>query len=91
MGGSDRVTTRFAEDAVVCDEGRDIHGRGAIRAWAAGVRRKHHFHDEVATAEEVADRTCRYRSMTGDFLGNPVDLSYRFRLAGLGIIALVIS
>jgi hypothetical protein len=84
MGGSDRVTACFAEDTVVRDEGRDIHGQGAIRVWAAEVRRKYRFHAEAAAAEEVADRTVVAAHLTGDFPGNPVDLGYRFRLAGLG-------
>ena len=42
----DRVAACFAPDAVVRDEGRNRHGRVAIRAWAAEVRRKYHFHAE---------------------------------------------
>jgi ketosteroid isomerase-like protein len=87
----DRVAACFAEDAVVRDEGRDIHGRGAIRAWAEESRRKYRFHAEVMTVEETADRTVVTAHLTGDFPGNPVDLRYRFKLAGPEIIALEIS
>jgi len=37
MGESDRLTACFAEDAVVRDEGCDIHGRGAIRLDGEGA------------------------------------------------------
>jgi len=73
------------------DEGCDIYGRGAIRAWAEEVRRKYHFHAEVMAVEEAANRTVVTAHLTGNFPGNPVDLRYRFKLAGPEIIALEIS
>jgi ketosteroid isomerase-like protein len=88
---ADRVAACFAEDAVVRDEGRDIHGRGAVRAWAEESRRKYRFHAEVMTVEEAADRTVVTAQLTGDFPGSPVDLRYQFKLAGSEIIALEIS
>ena len=87
----DRVAACFAEGAVVHDEGRDIHGRNAIRAWAKETRRKYRFHAEILNAEEAADRTVVTAHLTGDFPGNPVDLHYRFKLAGAEIIALEIG
>ena len=51
---ADRVAACFAEDAVVRDEGRDIHGRRAIRAWAEETRRKYRFHAEVKSVEAAA-------------------------------------
>lgn len=86
-----RVAACFAEDAVVRDEGRDIHGRGAVRGWAEESRRKYRFHATVLTVEEAADRIVVTAHLTGDFPGNPVDLRYRFKLAGPKIIALEIS
>src|SRR5258706_7521859 len=88
---ADRVAACFAEDAVVRDEGRDIHGRGAIRAWAKETRRKYRFHAEILDAEEAADRTIVTAHLTGDFPGSPLDLHYRFKLAGAQIIALEIG
>jgi ketosteroid isomerase-like protein len=88
---ADRVAACFAQDAVVRDEGRDIHGRGAIRAWAQETRRKYRFHAEVLRVEEAADRTVVTAHLTGDFPGNPVDLRYRFKLTGSRIIALEIN
>lgn len=86
-----RVAACFAADAVVRDEGRDIQGRGAVRAWAEETRRKYRFHAEVMMVEQAADRTVVTAHLTGDFPGNPVDLRYRFKHAGPKIIALEIS
>ena len=88
---ADRVAACFAENAVVRDEGRDVHGRGAIRAWAEETRRKYRYHAEPMKVEETADRTVVTAHLTGNFPGNPVDLGYRFKLAGTEIAALEIG
>jgi ketosteroid isomerase-like protein len=88
---ADRVAACFAEDAVVRDEGRDIHGQRAVRAWAQETRRKYRYHAEVVAVEEAADRTIVTAHLTGDFPGNPVDLRYRFKLTGNKIMALEIG
>jgi ketosteroid isomerase-like protein len=88
---ADRVAACFADDAVVRDEGGEYRGRGAIRGWAEEVRHKYHFHAEAIAVEEAADRTIVTAHLTGDFPGNPVDLPYRFKLAGSQIVALEIG
>jgi ketosteroid isomerase-like protein len=90
-GDADRIAACFAEDAIVHDEGRDMHGRAAIRVWAQETRCKYRFHAEVRMVEETVDRTVVTAHLTGDFPGNPVDLRYRFKLAGAEIVALEIS
>ena len=87
----DRVAACFAENAIVHDEGGEMQGRAAIRAWAAEVRRKYQFHAEVLAVAEAGDCTIVTAHLTGDFPGNPVDLRYRFRLDGAEISALEIG
>lgn len=80
----DRVAACFTEGASVRDEGKDIQGRKAIRAWAEETSRKYHFNADIQSIEETVDRTVVLAHLTGDFPGSPIDLSYRFRLsAGL--------
>jgi len=88
---ADRVAACFADDAVVRDEGRDIRGRSAVRVWAQDTRRKYRYHAAVRAAEKVADRTIVTAHLTGDFPGSPIDLCYRFKLAGGKIAALEIG
>jgi len=88
---ADRVAACFAADAVVRDEGRDVRGRAAVRAWAAETRRRYRFHAAVMGLEEEGDRTVVTALLTGDFPGSPVDLRYRFKLAGPEIVALEIA
>jgi ketosteroid isomerase-like protein len=88
---AERVAACFTDDAIVHDEGGDYRGRAAIRDWAEEVRRKYHFHAEPTAVEEAVDRTTVTAHLTGNFPGNPVDLGYRFRLAGSRIAALDIG
>ncbi|CAN7602037.1 nuclear transport factor 2 family protein [Phenylobacterium sp. LjRoot225] len=88
---ADLVAACFTETAFVHDDGQDIHGREAVRAWAAEARRKYRFHAEVLAAEVDAERTMVTAHLTGEFPGNPVDLHYRFRLADRKIAALEIG
>lgn len=88
---ADRVADCFTESAIVQDEGHEIHGRGAVRAWAVETRRKYRFQAEVLAIADDADRTVVTAHLTGDFPGNPVDLRYRFKLADGKIAALEIG
>jgi ketosteroid isomerase-like protein len=88
---ADRIAACFTADAIVHDEGGDIRGRDAVRAWAEETRRKYRFHAEVRMVEEAGDLTVVTAHLTGDFPGAPVDLRYRFKLAGAEILSLNIS
>ena len=77
----DRAAACFAEDAIVRDEGREIHGRGNIRAWAERTGRIYHYSARVTGVEQTADHTVVTAHLKGDFPGSPIDLHYRFRLA----------
>ena len=87
----DRVAACFAADAVVHDEGIDIRGRDAIRAWAEKTSLKYHHRTDPSAVEEVADRTVVTARVAGDFPGSPIGLRYRFRLAGAQIAGLEIA
>jgi ketosteroid isomerase-like protein len=88
---ANRVAACFANDAVVHDEGHDIRGQNAVRAWAEETRRKYRYHAEVVEVEEATDCTVVTARLTGEFPGSPIDLHYRFKLAGSKIIALEIG
>jgi hypothetical protein len=75
----------------VRDEGADIHGRAAVRAWAEETSRKYRFRADILAIEEVADRTVATAHLTGDFPGSPIDLRYRFKLADRQIAGLEIG
>jgi ketosteroid isomerase-like protein len=90
-GDADRAATCFAEDAVINDERRTMQGRAAIRAWAEETQRKYRYRAEVVKVETKADQIVVTVHLTGSFPGSPIDLRYRFKLAGQQINALEIG
>jgi ketosteroid isomerase-like protein len=87
----DGVAACFEPDAVVRDEGKDIRGRDAIRAWSETTSRKYHHRADPSAVEEAAGRIVVTARVAGDFPGSPIDLRYRFILAGRRIAGLEIS
>lgn len=84
--GPHAVARCFAADAVVTDEGRSVTGREAIQQWKAAASAAYRYATRPLRIERqdgLQVVTCR---VSGDFPGSPVDLRYRFRLAG-GLIA----
>src|SRR5258708_7392803 len=87
----DAVAAGFALDAHVRDEGRDHHGRDAVRAWADSARRRYRFYAEPRSLEPEPDGGVVTAHLTGNFPGAPTDLRYRFTLAGDEIAGLEIT
>lgn len=82
----DRLVACFAPEAKVRDEGEDIVGRDAIRAWKQKVRDKYRFTTEpLRHWREDGSDLVRAR-VTGTFPGSPVELTYKFMLKD-GMIA----
>ena len=80
------VSRCFAADAVVTDEGRTITGREAIQQWKASNSAAYHYTSQPLAVEQAGGMHVVTSRVTGDFRGSPIDLRYRFRLAG-GLIA----
>lgn len=72
----------FTEDGVVADEHREHRGRAAIAAWnAAAVATYQMASEVVAVAAEPGGTVVRAR-VRGAFPGSPLELRFRFTLAG---------
>jgi ketosteroid isomerase-like protein len=76
----------FAPDAVVHDEGEDIVGTAAIRAWKEKTSAKYQVTVEPLDCRDEAGTTIVVARVSGTFPGSPADLTYRFRLAEDGRI-----
>ncbi len=76
----------FAADAAVRDEGRDIVGTDAIRAWKAATSAKYRVAVEPLESRVEGDRTIVVAKVAGDFAGSPANLTYRFGFAEDGRI-----
>ena len=76
----------FAPDAAVRDEGRDIVGTDAIRAWKKDTSAKYHITAEPIESRVEKGRTIVIVKVSGTFDGSPANLTYRFGFVGDGRI-----
>jgi hypothetical protein len=76
----------FAPDAIVRDEGRDIIGTQAVRAWKMETSAKYRIAAEPVACRREDDRTIVTVRVSGNFPGSPANLTYRFGLSAEGLI-----
>jgi hypothetical protein len=82
----DAMVACFASDAEVRDEGRDIVGTDAIRAWKRETSGKYHITAEPIECRVEDDRTIVVAKVSGTFDGSPANLTYRFGFSDDGRI-----
>lgn len=82
----DAMVACFAADAAVRDEGRDIAGTDAIRAWQEETSAKYRVTVEPLDCRVEGGRTIVVAKVSGTFDGSPANLTYRFGLADDGRI-----
>jgi ketosteroid isomerase-like protein len=85
------MTADFADDAVVEDEGHEHRGVAAIREWMKETIRKYEFKAEPTRVARENDRTAVSVTVSGDFPGSPIALTYWFKLEGQKIARLEIG
>jgi ketosteroid isomerase-like protein len=81
----------LVDDAVVKDEGREHRGVAAIREWMKETIRKYKFKAEPTSVAYENDRTAVAVTVSGDFPGSPIALTYWFKLEGQKIARLEIG
>jgi len=87
----DALVACFKPDAVVHDEGRDIIGTEAIRAWKIETSAKYSVTVEPVEARLEDGKTVVLATVSGNFKGSPANLTYRFGLNDAGIHSLAIG
>jgi hypothetical protein len=87
----DGMLATFASQARVRDEGQDLTGSAAIRAWIDDTTRKYHPSVTPLGIEQVDGRSIVKVRVSGTFPGSPIELSYRFKVEGRLIAALEIG
>lgn len=76
------ISECFTPDATVIDEGNTYAGRDAIRTWMANASTQYTYTVEPFAMAEENGRTVVTSHLVGNFPGSPVDLRYRFVIAG---------
>jgi hypothetical protein len=87
----DGMLACFSEGAKVRDEGRDMLGRVAIRAWMNDTTRKYHPTISPIRVARRAERTIVTAQISGTFPGSPIEVRYRFTTSGKKIARLEIG
>ena len=82
----DAMVACFAADAAVRDEGRDIIGTDAIRAWKAETSAKYRITAQPIECAVADGRTVVVVKVSGTFKGSPANLTYRFGFSDDGRI-----
>lgn len=85
----DAMVACFAPAAAVRDEGRDIVGTDAIRAWKGATSAKYHVTAEPLRCHVEDGRTIVVAKVSGNFPGSPIDLTYRLGFDRDGRISLL--
>jgi hypothetical protein len=82
----DAMVACFASGAAVRDEGRDIVGTAAIRAWKEETSAKYGIAVEPIECTVEGARTTVVVKVSGRFAGSPANLTYRFGFSDDGRI-----
>jgi len=83
---ADGMTSCFAPDAEVHDEGHSYIGRDAIRKWKIETIAKYGISIEPLTATEGGNGLAVAARVSGNFPGSPANLTYDFVFDGSGLI-----
>ena len=90
QGDAEALAQRFAQDAVVRDEGKTIEGLAAIKQWMAETKRKYQHTMEPLASAPKGDKIIVTNRLTGNFPGSPLDVRFIFGLDGNRIASLEI-
>jgi len=87
----DGMLAAFSEKAVVKDEGKDLQGLTAIRAWMEKTIKDYNFSADVKSMHHDGGKTIVTAVISGTFPGSPVTLDYAFGIEDGKIISLEIA
>lgn len=87
----DALAACFSEDARVADDGKEYVGVEAIRGWKASTDAAFEYTTQIISSEQDDRGYLVTATIAGDFPGSPIDLQYRFALAGNLICELQIA
>ena len=87
---TEALTSCFAPDAIVRDEGRTMEGLGAIKTWKRDSKAKYKYSAEPLGVSQIGSTVKVPVRLTGSFPGSPIEVTYDFVLAGDKIASLEI-
>jgi hypothetical protein len=88
---SNAVIACFAEDAIVHDEGQEMHGLSAIKEWSDKGFEKYQYVIEPIGIADTGESAVLTSTVSGSFPGSPVSLDFNFVIHQDRIVALNIQ
>ena len=79
-GNTEAVLACFAIDAVVHDEGKEMRGTAAIKAWKEETDKKYAVTLTPIEVSEVPGIVIVTTNVAGNFDGSPITLKFKFSL-----------
>ncbi|WP_405116521.1 nuclear transport factor 2 family protein [Paenibacillus sp. FSL K6-1217] len=76
----DLLANCFAEDAILVDNGEEIHGPEVISEFIVKANRDAAGRTEITNCAEKNDETVVTATISGNFKGSPIPLDFRFML-----------
>jgi hypothetical protein len=89
-GQTEGFVELFTADATVTDEAHEYRG-AAIKAWIDGAIAKYKPVADVSDLTQVGEQTIATAQVSGNFLGSPAQIRYKFTLKNDKIAALAIG
>ena len=71
----DALVATVAPDGIVHDQGKEMHGRDAIRAWRENANKSDRAEATPKSVERHEDDTKVVATLSGSFPGSPLDLT----------------
>ena len=85
------ILTCFSDDAVVHDEGKELHGKKAIEDWIRKTIDKYKFQFKPLSVKNEDTGVAVRVEVSGSFDGSPISLDYHFAIANDKILSLKIG
>jgi hypothetical protein len=89
-GETDALSTCFAANATVRDEGQTYQGLDAIKKWKAETKKRYNHTIHPLAVSDREGKTILMAKLTGNFPGSPVTLEFSFVIKSGKIAALEI-
>ena len=90
-GDTDALSTCFATDATVRDEGHTYVGLDAIKKWKADTKKRYNHTIHPLAVSHREGKTILTASLSGNFPGSPVTLEFSFVIEDERIVVLQIQ
>ena len=85
------ILSCFSDNALVHDEGADLHGSKAIEGWIVKTIEKYQFHFKPLGIKASGSDSVVTVEVSGTFEGSPVTLDYHFTIQNDKILSLTIG